>query len=84
MAEPDLVMVLDAITAMNRGTVSGGCELFPGRLIQFPPQFAGTVSVKPLKASGAGPPLSALFLAHCAPQKVTVSPTIALPLPITN
>src|SRR5258708_10196322 len=31
---PDLVTVLDAMTAMTGGTVSGGCELFPGRLIQ--------------------------------------------------
>jgi hypothetical protein len=37
MVAPDLVTVLDAITPMNKGTVSGGCELFPERLIQFPP-----------------------------------------------
>ena len=84
MVEPDLVTLPDAITAMNCGTVSGGCELLPGRLVQCPPQLAGTISVKPLNESGAAPPLRVLSFAHFAPQNVTVFPGIALPSPITN
>src|ERR1041385_2337394 len=89
---PDLPMELDAITPIKGGTAAGGFELFPGRLIQFPPQLGGTVLVwlaKPLKASGAEPPLSPLIFAHSAPQKVTdwpipvsISPTTKEPVPV--
>src|SRR2546425_1897190 len=84
MVAPDLVIELEAITAMKGGTLSGGFELFPGRLVQIPPQVCGAVSAKPLKALGAGPPLSELTLAHCAPQKVTELPMAALRSPITK
>src|SRR3989442_1783973 len=87
MVEPDLVIELDAITAMKAGTVAGGPELFPGSVVHVPPQVGGAVlvvSAKPLKAAGAGPPLSELTFAHCAPQKVTALPTVASTLPITK
>src|SRR5437879_2010682 len=84
---PDLVTGLEAITAMKGGTLAGGPELFPGSVIQLPPQVGGAVlvwSANPLKARGAGPPLRELTFAHCAPQKVTVLPTAALRSPITK
>src|SRR2546422_6148765 len=87
MVGPDLVTGLEAITAMKGGTLAGGPELFPGSVIQLPPQVGGAVlvwSANPLKARGAGPPLRELTFAHCAPQKVTVLPTAALRSPITK
>ena len=74
MAEPDLVIELETITAMYSGTPLGGPELLPGSLVHVPPQFGGWVLVefaKPLKLEGAEPPLNEFSLAHCAPQKVT-------------
>src|SRR6266852_5659672 len=62
-----MAVKLEAITAMKEGTVAGGPELFPGSVIHVPPQAGGVVlvvSAKPLKASGAGPPLSELSFAH--------------------
>ena len=44
MVAPDLVIELEAITAMKGGTLSGGFELFPGRLVQLPPQICGAAS----------------------------------------
>ena len=87
MVEPDFVIELEAITAMKGGALAGGPELFPGSVLQLPPQAGGAVlvwSAKPLKALGAGPPLSELTLAHCAPQKVTELPMAALRSPITK
>jgi len=77
MVSPDLEIALDAITAMKEGTLSGGFELFPGSLVQFPPQLCGAVVANPLKEFGADPPLSELSFAHCAPQNSTVLPTAA-------
>ena len=71
---PDFVIELATMTAMNCGTLLGGPELLPGLLVQVPPQIAGLGLVeraKPLKALGAGPPLSEFSFAHCAPQNVT-------------
>src|SRR2546422_320669 len=87
MVAPDLVIELDAITAMNGGTLAGGPELFPGSVAHVPPQAGGVVlviSAKPLNAAGAGPPLSELTFAHFAPQKVTAVPTAESRLPITK
>jgi hypothetical protein len=84
MVEPDFVIELEAITAMNEGTLSGGFELFPGLLVQLPPQVLGAVSANPLKALGAAPPLSELTFAHFVPQNVTVLPTAASRSPITK
>ena len=64
---PDLVIELEAITAMNGGTVAGGGELFPGWVTQVPPQVGGVKlvsSAKPLNAAGAAPPLSEFSVAH--------------------
>ena len=44
----------------------------------------GDLTGKPLKLAGANPPLSELSFHHCAPQKVTGSPTVAFWSPITN
>src|SRR6266851_5462954 len=76
----------DARTAMKDGKgASGGAELLPGSLVQFPPQFGGVLlsaSAKPSKLRGARPPLSEFSLAHCAPQKVTAP--VALWSPTTK
>ena len=67
MVGPDLVIELEAITAMNEGTVAGGFELFPGSVVQVPPQADGVGlvwSAKPLKAAGAEPPLREFTVAH--------------------
>ncbi len=71
MVASELVIEPDAITAMKEGTLSGGPELFPGCVVQLPSQPPAEVLTKPLKAAGAGPPLSELSFAHCASQKVT-------------
>src|SRR5438552_16735687 len=67
IVEPDWLIELETITAMKEGTVAGGSELFPGSVIHIPPQAGGVVLVMlvmPLKALGAGPPLSDLRFAH--------------------
>ena len=87
IVEPDSVIELDTITAINEGTLFGGPELFPGSVVHMPPRLGGCVLVefaKPLKLDGAGPPLNEFNLAHCAPQKVTLVPRAALPSPITK
>jgi hypothetical protein len=87
IVEPDVVIELDAMTAMYCGTVAGGPELFPGGLVHGSPQFGGLFGVslaKPLKLDGAEPPLKLLTLDQCAPQKVTVLPTVAFWSPMTN
>jgi hypothetical protein len=70
----NLTIELDTITPMSEGWLAGGPELLPGLLVQPPPQLWGETSAKPLKASGAAPPLRALTLAHCAPQNSTAVP----------
>ena len=87
ITEPDFVTELAAITLMVAGTEFGGLELLPGSLFHEPPQAGGfgvNVLAKPLKASGAAPPLREFSFAHCAPQKVTFLPTTALRSPITK
>jgi hypothetical protein len=67
IVEPDLVIELDAMTAMNVGTLQGGPELLPGSLVQVPPQVGGNVLVEfanPLKLLGAEPPLSEFSFGH--------------------
>lgn len=67
MVGPDLVIELEAITAMNEGTVAGGFELFPGSVLQVPPQAGGVAlvwSAKPLKAAGEDAPLSEFTFAY--------------------
>jgi hypothetical protein len=52
IVEPDFVIELAAITVISCGTLSGGEQLFPGRLDHVPPQAGGFVFVvlaKPLK-----------------------------------
>ena len=74
MAEPDLVIELETMTAMYSGTLSGGPVLLPESLVQVPPQLGGWVLVefaKPLKLEDAEPPLNEFGVPHCAPQKVT-------------
>jgi hypothetical protein len=63
IVDPDWVMLLETTTPMKGGIVSGGFELLPGLLVQVSPQAGGLVltsEAKPLKLSGAGPPLSTL------------------------
>ena len=74
IVDPDFVVELVTMTEINDGMLLGGPELLPGLLVQTPPQRGGFGLVelaKPLKLEGAGPPLSELRFAHCAPQKVT-------------
>ena len=83
---PDLLDELVTITAISAGSgPSGGGELLPGSALQLIPQ-AGVpgLSAKPLKLRGAGPPLSALIFAHCAPQNVTEVPTAEFSFPMTK
>src|SRR5437660_8634168 len=83
---PALLIELDAITAMNWGTVAGESELLPDWVVQLAPQVAGlpAEATKPLKAVGAGPPLSALSFDHCVLQNVTPLPTVAFRSPIAK
>src|SRR5438445_723149 len=84
---PDWVIELATITLIVFGTPLGGTELLPGSLFHVPPQAAGFVLVKlakPLKLTGAGPPLREFCVAHCAPQKTTRRPTTALRSPMTK
>src|ERR1051325_2630265 len=86
IVEPDLVIRLDTITAMNSGSgPAGGCPLLPGGAVQLVPHVtvAGFVS-KPLNEAGAPPPVRLFSDDHCAPQKVTFVPTAALLSPITK
>ncbi len=74
-------------TATKDGTVAGGPELFPVSVDHVEPQVAGVtsrLSANPLRLLGAGPPLSELVVAHCAPQKVTDAPSDALLSPTTK
>jgi hypothetical protein len=78
MFAPDFVTELDTRTAKYWGNgPGGGPELFPGSLVQEPPQ-AGRLELvslaNPLNELGAGPLLGTLALAHWAPQKVTLLP----------
>ena len=87
MVFPDLPIELDTKTAMNEGTLSGGAELAPGSEVHVPPQVGGVVlgvRAKPLKLSGAAPPLRELRLAHSAPQNVTAFPLTLLLSPMTK
>src|SRR5439155_13985265 len=87
IVEPDLVILLETTTPMKDGSVSGGLELLPGLEVQVSPQAGGfvlMVAAKPLKLSGAGPPLSTLLRDQSWPQNSTFpvavwSPTTKAP-----
>jgi len=67
ITEPFLVTELETITVMYSGIALGGPELFPGSLVQVPPQVAGLELVEfanPLKLDGAEPPLKVFNVAH--------------------
>lgn len=71
---PDCVIELATMTMMYDGMLLGGPELLPEVLVHVPPQLGGfglVTLAKPLKLAGAGPPLSELTRAQCAPQNVT-------------
>src|SRR2546427_7434026 len=85
--EPDLWTEPVTITAISFGTLAGGFELLPGRVVNVPPQVGGFVlvlSANPLKEAGAAPPLSVFCFHHRAPHQVTFVPVRELPSPITN
>jgi hypothetical protein len=84
---PDFVVELVTITVIVDGTLIGGGGLLPGSVLHVPPHVAGVVLVmfaKPLKPSGAAPPLKEFCFDHEFPQKVTFFPTTALRSPITK
>lgn len=67
---------------MKLGKVpAGGCELVPGLVAQALPQAGGSLvlAAKPLKASGAGPPLSMLTVAQSPPQNFTAPDAVWFP-----
>jgi hypothetical protein len=82
MPASDWVIEVEAMTAMYAGTVPGGFELLPGSVLKAMPQ-AGCAGcfAKPLKLAGA---LARFLAAHCAPQNVTVAPSLAALWAITN
>ena len=87
--EPDWLTWLDTITSISLGMVDGGCELFPGSLVQVVPQVrAPPKSTYPFME--AGPlltPLKVLSFHHCAPQKSAAFPMVGFPAdtsPITK
>src|SRR2546430_15074632 len=82
--EPDLVIELETITAMNSGSgPGGGFALLPGPVVQLVPHVTlGGFFSKPLNAAGALPPVRLFRLDHCAPQKVTEVPIAAWVSPI--
>src|SRR5437762_948054 len=79
MVEPFFTTELETITAMNCGTICGGFELLPGRLVHVLPQVGEVLLFsKPLKALGPGPPVIGLFWDQCEPQKFRVAPPARL------
>jgi hypothetical protein len=74
------------MTPMKAGSgPGGGGVLFPVSALQVAPQLGALgLSAKPLKESGAGPPLREFNLAHWAPQNVTELPTTAFLSPIAK
>ncbi len=65
MTGPCFVMWLATMTAITAGTVFGGCELFPGRVVQVCPHHGEeSPSSKPLKLAGARPVLRWSFFHH--------------------
>src|SRR5712692_10475193 len=83
---PDLLDELVTMTPISRGSgPSGGGVLLPGSVLHPAPQLGVPgLSAKPLKLRGAGPPVSELTFAHCAPQNITELPTTAFLSPMTN
>jgi hypothetical protein len=72
IVEPDLFVLLETTTAITGGTVSGGFELLPGRLVQVPPQVGAEPSfTQPLKLLGADRLICEFSLCHSAPQNST-------------
>ena len=62
--------------------MSGGFELLPGLLVQVSPQAGGLVlmaEAKPLKLSGAGPPLSTFLRDQSWPQNSTDPVAVSSP-----
>src|SRR5260370_33417843 len=86
MTEPCFLMELATMTPMKSGRDPwGGRALLPGRVAHWMPHTGAlTLPSNPLNDAGAGPPLSELSLAHCAPQKVTAVPIALLWLQITK
>lgn len=84
---PDLVIELETRVPMKDGSTSGGAPLLPGPVVHVPPQLGGVllkVFAKPLKLSGAGPPLNELSVDQFAPQNVTAVPLAASLSPIAK
>jgi hypothetical protein len=86
MVEPDLLTWLETRTPMKEGSEAGGFPLFPGPAFHISPQDGGVLvlEAKPLKLSGAAPPLRELSRDQLALQKVTVVPLALLLSPITK
>ncbi len=88
IVDPDRVILLETITSIWLGSVAGGAELFPVRVVHVAPQLTAVgLSANPFIEDGAVPPLKTLFAAHCAPQKFTVLPMVGFPadtLPMTK
>src|SRR4029453_8060789 len=87
IVEPDFEIELATRTRTKAGSGGGGGGgPLPGSVDQLRPQAGLVIGLlaKPLKAAGAGPPLSELSFDHCAAQKVTAVPTAELTSPITN
>src|SRR5260370_1338305 len=76
IALPDWLIELETITPMKEGSgPGGGGALLPGSVVQVVLHVGSMAeSSQPLKEAGAGPPLKVLFVAHCAPQKLTEVP----------
>ena len=86
--EPDFTTLVDTSIPIYDGKgKAGGSELFPGPVVQEIPQFGGSavsVLAKPLKLSGAGPPLRLFSVGHCALQNVTLVPIAAFRSPMAK
>ena len=75
-------MLLETTTPIKGGSVSGGLELLPGLEVQVSAQPGGFVlmaAAKPLKLSGAGPPLNTLSRDQLWPQNSTDPVSVSSP-----
>ena len=65
IVDPDLVTLLETITAIWSGIDAGGAELLPVCVVQVAPHvMLGALSANPFIADGAGPPLRELLFDH--------------------
>src|SRR5690242_3157322 len=70
MTGPDFVIWVATITAIMPGTVRGGFELLPGRVVQvWPHQGDRLPFSNPLKLAGGRPLLRRSFFHHWAPHQ---------------